>query len=77
MQSDEEVEKPLDYPFINKAALKRKRKRPNYGSLNNYLQVEGYSNNADTYHPTTPEEYFRQQYFENLDFIISSIKDPF
>ena len=66
-----------DYPFINKVALPRKRKRPNYGSLDKYVQVEGYSNNANTYHHTTPEEYFRQQYFENLDLIISSIKDRF
>ena len=85
MRSDEEAElffktvskKALDYPFINKAALPRKRKRPNYGSLDNYFQVEGYSNSANTYHPTTPEQYFRQQYFENLDLIISSIKDRF
>ena len=35
--------KGLDYPFINKAALLRKRKRPSYGSLDNYFQVE-YSN---------------------------------
>ena len=85
MRSDEEAElffktvskKALDYPFINKAALPRKRKRPNYGSLDNYFQVDGYSNSANTYHPTTPEQYFRQQYFENLDLIILSIKDRF
>ena len=43
MHSDEEAElffktvskKALDYSFINKAALPRKRKRPNYGSLDN------------------------------------------
>ena len=60
IQSDEEAalffktvsNKALDYPFVNKAALPRKRKRPNYGSLDNYFQVEGYSNNANTYHPT-------------------------
>ena len=85
MQSDEEAElffkiiskKALDYPFSIKAALPRKRKRPHYGSLDNFFQVEGYSNNANTYHPTTLEEYFRLQYFENLDLIISSIKDRF
>ena len=85
MRSDEDAElffktilkKALGYPFINNAALPRKRKRPNYGSLDNYFQVEGYSNSANTYHPTTPEQYFRQQYFENLDLIISSIKDRF
>ena len=85
MRSDEEAElffkttskKALDHSFINKDALPHKRKRPNYGSLDNYFQVEGYTNSANTYHPTTPEKYFRQQYFENLDLIISSIKDRF
>ena len=78
MRSDEEVElffktvskKSLDYPFINEAALPRKAKRTNYDYLDNYFQVEGHSNKANTYHPTTPEEYFWQQYFENLHLII-------
>ena len=47
MRSQEEAElfsktvskKVLDFPFINKAALLRKRKRANYGSLDNYFQV--------------------------------------
>ena len=83
--SDEEAElffktvskKSLDYSFINEAALPRKTKRPNYEYLDNYFQVKGYSNKANIYHPTTPEEYFWQQYFENLHLIISSIKDRF
>ena len=49
MRSDEEAElffktvskKALDYPFINKAALPRKRKKPNYRSLDGCFQVEG------------------------------------
>ena len=69
MQSDEEAElffktvskKALDYPFINKAALPRNRKRPNYGSLDDYFQIKGYSNNANTSHPPSPEEYFKQK----------------
>ena len=85
MRSDEEAElffktvskKALDYPFIKKVALPHKRKTPNYGSLDNYFQGEGYSNSADTHHPITLEQYFRQQYFENLNLIISSIKDRF
>ena len=31
----------------------------------------------NTYQATNPEQYFRQQYFENLDLVISSIKDRF
>ena len=82
IRSDEEAEiffktvskKALDYPFINKTALLHKRKRPNYGSLDNYFQVEGYSNNANTYHPTTPEEYFRQQCFETSTLSYHQLK---
>ena len=77
MRSNEEAELLFFKTVSKKAALPHKRKRPNYGSLDNYFQVEGYSNSANTYHPTTPEQYFRQQYFENLDLIISSIKDRF
>ena len=85
MWSDEEAElifktvlrKAPDYPFINKAALLRKRKRSNYGSLDNYFQIEGCSNSANTYHVTTLEQFFWQKYFENLDLIIKSIKDLF
>ena len=85
MRSDEETElffktvskKALDYPTMNKAALPCKRKRPNYGSLDNYFQVEGYSNSANAYHPTTQEQYFSQQYFENLNLIKSSMKYRF
>ena len=69
--------KALDYPFINKAALPHKRKKPSYRSLDNYFEVDGYSNNTNPYHPTPSEEYFKQQYFENLDLIISSIKARF
>ena len=85
MWPDEEVQlffktvsrKALGYPFSNQAVLPHTTKRSNYKSLDNYFQFEGYSNNANTYHPTTPGEYFRQQYFENLDLIISPIKDCF
>ena len=85
MWPDEEVllffktvsRKALGYPFSNQAVLPHTTKRSNYKSLDNYFQFEGYSNNANTYHPTTPGEYFRQQYFENLDLIISPIKDCF
>ena len=69
--------KALSYPFIKKPALPRKGKRPNYGTLDKFFQVEGCSNNENSYHASTPEEYFRQQYFENLDLIISSVKDRF
>ena len=82
MRSDEEAKlfsktfskKVLVYPFINKAALPRKRKKLNDGVFDNYFQVELFSNNANAYHPTTPKEYFRQQCFEDFYLIISYSK---
>ena len=70
--------KTVDHTFINKPELPRKRKRPNYRSIVNYMQIDGYGDkNDNTHHPTTVEEYFRQQYFANLGLIILSIKDRF
>ena len=67
--------KALDYPFINKAALPRKKGQTMNLSITTFklkdIEV------METYHRTTLEEYFRQQYFENLVLIISSIKDYF
>jgi hypothetical protein len=70
--------KALDHTFINIPELPRKRRRPNYRLIVDYMQVDGYGNpNDNTHHPTSVEEFFRRQYFENLDLIISSIKDRF
>ena len=56
MRSNEEAEQLFFKTVSKKAALPRKRKRPNYGSLDNYFQVEGYSSSKHTYHLTTPEQ---------------------
>ena len=70
--------KALDYTFVNKPELPRKRKRPNYRSIVDYMQIDGYDGKEDNaHHPSTPEEYFRGHYFDMLDLIITSIKDRF
>lgn len=70
--------KAADHTFLNKPELPRKRKRPNYRSIIEYMQIEGYTDNDDNaHHPKTPEDYFREHYFDSLDLIISSIKDRF
>jgi hypothetical protein len=41
------------------------------------MQIDGYNNNNNAYNPITVEEHFRQQYFESLDLVVSSIKERF
>ena len=52
---------------LSEAALSRKRKAP-FGS-----EV----GRSEGYHPSSPKEYYRRQYFECFDFIVSSIRDRF
>ena len=71
--------KALDHTFPTKPSLpgKRKRKRPNYKSVADYMQVGGYDNDDTVYYPATAKDYYKQQYFETLDLVISSIKERF
>jgi len=71
------VKKASNHSFITKPSLPRKRKRPSYKSIVDYMQVDGYDDVDNAYHPATVEEYYKQQYFEALDLIISSIKERF
>ena len=53
----------------------RKRKSPNYKSLNDY--VEGQSSKAQPYFPSSSKEHYRAIFFEVLDLIINSIQSRF
>ena len=68
--------KPPQRKLLIILSLTRLRHRVKDGSPDHYFQDDGYSNNANIYHSTTPEQYFRQQYFKNFDLIISPI-NPF
>ena len=52
---------------LQEASLPRKRKAPHH------IEV----GTGDGYHPSTPKEFYAQQYFECLDYIMSAIKDRF
>ena len=71
--------KASTFDFIEDAVLPRKRKNPNYKTLNDYFRVEGRSESAcsEPYHPTTVKEHYRGMYYDVLDVIINSIKDRF
>lgn len=69
--------KALSHSFIDEPKLPAKRKRPNYRSIVDHMQIDGYPATGEPHHPETAEEYYRQQYFETLDLIISSVKDRF
>ena len=71
------VKKASNHSFITKPTLPRKRRRPNYKSILNYMQLDGYDNVENAHHPANAEDYYKQQYFEVLDLVISSIKERF
>ena len=59
------------------AILPRKRKSPNYKSLNDFFIVEGQSSKAQPYFPSSSKEHYRAIFFEVLDLIINSIQSRF
>ena len=71
------MKKSRDHSFIDEPKLPRKRKRPNYRSIVDHMQIDGYTATCDAYHPDSIEDYYKQQYLETLDLIVSSIKDRF
>ena len=66
------------YNFVEAPSLPRKRKAPNYKSLEQYYTIDGQSSStSEAFHPLSPKEYYRIQYFEVLDAVIMVIKDRF
>ena len=70
-------QKAANHNFINEAILPRKRKSPNYKSLNDFFIVEGQSPKAQRYFPSSSKEHYRAIFFEVLDLIINSIQSRF
>ena len=65
-------EKVADHNFISEPILPRKRKCPNYKSLNVFFIVEGQSSKAQWYFSLSSKEHYRAIFFEILDLIINS-----
>ena len=63
--------------FVEDPVLPRKRRNPNYKTMNNYFGVDRNTKGAEPHHPKTVQEHYRQIYFEILDVTINSINDRF
>jgi len=74
---DATVKKALKYNFVNAPVLSRKRKQPNYRTIEQHFQVEGHHESGEAHHPATPEDYYQSIYFEAIDILNSSIKSRF
>ena len=68
------TQKAVNHNFINESILPRKRKSPNYKSLNDFFIAEGQSSKAQPYFPSSSKERYRAIFFEVLDLIINSIQ---
>ena len=64
------------YKFIEASSLPRKRKAPNYKTLEQFYTIDGLSPTAEAYHPSNPKKH-RIIYFEVLDAINNVIKERF
>ena len=69
-------QKAANHYFICELILPRKRKSRNYKSLNDFFIVEGQSQKAQPYFPSSSKEH-RAIFFEVLDLIINSIQRRF
>ena len=70
-------QKAANHNFINEPLPPRKRKSPNYKSLNDFFIVEGQSSNTQPYFPPSSKERYRAIFFEVLDLIINSVQSRF
>ena len=69
--------KAANHNFICEPILPRKRKSPNYKSLNDFFIVEGQSSKAQPYFSSPSKEHYRAIFFEVLDLIVNSIRSRF
>ena len=67
------------FDFIEEPSLPRKRRAPNYKTLEQYFNVEQSSSRPSSaaFYPSDPREHYRIIYFEVLDSIVSVIKERF
>ena len=70
-------QKAANHNFISEPILPRKRRFPNYKSLNDFFVVEGQSSEALPYFPSSSKKHYRAIFFEVLDLIINSIQRRF
>ena len=65
------------YKFIEAPSLPRKRKTPNYKTVEQFYTIDDLSPTAEAYDPSNLKEHYRIIYFEVLDAVINVIKERF
>ena len=60
--------------FIEEPVLKRKRKNPKYSLLYHF---DGYESRSEAHHSAIPRDHYRQQFYQAIDVLISSVRDRF
>ena len=68
------VGKSKNHKFIEEPTLQRKRRQPNYSILQ-YL--DGSEANGKSYNSVSTQDYFRQIYFEALDYMVVALNERF
>ena len=71
---DVAVKERKNIPFVKEPVSKRKLKALKYSVLN---FVEGYSSTSPAHHPTSPRDQYREQYYQAIDVLVSSVNDRF
>ena len=61
-------------PTIGAPLLKRNRKYPKYSILHH---VEGCQSNSQGHHPNSPRDHYRQEFYNAVDVLLSSVRDRF
>ena len=67
--------KASSFDFIQKPILPRKRRNPNYKTMNDYFRADGRLEDKTTeaYHPATAKQHYRGLHYEVLDAILNAI----
>ena len=71
---DVAVKESKNIPFVEEPVLKEKRKVTKYSVLN---FVKGYSSTSPAHHPASPRDQYREQYYQAIDLLVSSVNDRF
>ena len=67
--------KSSSFDFIQKPILPRKRRNPNYKTMNDYFRADGRLEDKTTeaYYPATAKQHYRGLHYEVLDAILNAI----
>ena len=68
------LKKAKHHDYISEPQLPRKRKKPNYSTIEHNI---GFEDHDDPYYPSSAVERYRQMYYEIIDLFLVAIKERF